>query len=96
LSHYKSTVATTILNTPLYRLYAENNRFETLNMIKPIKLSQRKIVDIEKKSKLDSEYLTQVKNYAKEMNKKKGMNNQYISDVEEKFNKKCNLYYYNY
>jgi len=27
-----------ILNTPLYRLYAENNTFDTLNMIKPIKI----------------------------------------------------------
>ena len=41
----KNTVSTTILNTPLYRLYAENNRFETLNMIKPINFSQRKVVE---------------------------------------------------
>lgn len=37
---------TIISNTPLYRLYVENNKFETLNMIKPIKLVQRKEVDI--------------------------------------------------
>jgi hypothetical protein len=42
-----ATVTTTILNTPLYRLYTENNRFETLNMIKPIKFSHRKVIDVE-------------------------------------------------
>ncbi len=34
-----------ILNTPLYRMNAENLKFETLNMIKPIKLKQRKTFD---------------------------------------------------
>lgn len=36
---------TTILNTPLYRMYAETFKFETLNMIRPIKLKQRKMFD---------------------------------------------------
>lgn len=36
---------TTILNTPLYRMNAENLKFETLNMIKPINLKQRKMFD---------------------------------------------------
>ena len=36
----------TILNTPLYRLYAETNKFETLNMIKPINLSHRKPIEL--------------------------------------------------
>jgi hypothetical protein len=35
-----------ILNTPLYRLYAETNKFETLNMIKPIHLTQRRLVEL--------------------------------------------------
>jgi len=30
-----------ILNTPLYRFYSKNNNFETLNMIKPIKLKKK-------------------------------------------------------
>lgn len=44
-------IISTILNTPLYRLYAETNKFETLNMIKPIKLKQRKYFDNEEKEK---------------------------------------------
>jgi hypothetical protein len=44
----RMTITTTILNTPLYRLYAETHKFETLNMIKPIKFSQRKVMDIDK------------------------------------------------
>lgn len=43
----KMTITTTILNTPLYRIYAENNKFETLNLIKPIKFSQRRVMDID-------------------------------------------------
>ncbi len=38
-------IMTTILNTPLYRMYAEFLKFETLNMIRPIKLKQRKMFD---------------------------------------------------
>lgn len=38
-------IMTTILNTPLYRMNAENLKFETLNMIKPINLKQRKMFD---------------------------------------------------
>jgi len=36
-----------ILNTPLYRFYTENNKFETLNMIKPIKLSKKDNYDVD-------------------------------------------------
>lgn len=42
----KMTINASILNTPLYRFYAETNKFETLNMIKPIKINQRKAMDI--------------------------------------------------
>ena len=38
-------ILTTILNTPLYRMYAERLKFETLNMIRPIILKQRKMFD---------------------------------------------------
>lgn len=41
-SNKNPIILTTILNTPLYRMYAEKLKFETLNMIKPIKLKQRK------------------------------------------------------
>ena len=64
-SNKTNGTSTTILNTPLYRLYAENNRFETLNMIKPIKFSQRKVVNIQQKTKLDTEYLSKIKEYVK-------------------------------
>jgi len=37
-----------ILNTPLYRLYAEYKSFETLNMIKPILVKKRKYTYTEK------------------------------------------------
>lgn len=37
-----------ILNTPLYRLYAEYKSFETLNMIKPVLMKKRKYVYTEK------------------------------------------------
>lgn len=82
------TVSTAILNTPLYRLYAENNRFETLNLIKPIKFSQRKVVDIENKTKLDTQYLEKVKDYTKEMAKKKKSYQDFITKNEKVFNEK--------
>jgi len=84
----KKVVSTTILNTPLYRLYAENKRFETLNLIKPINFSQRKVVNIQDKTDSDLNYLTKVKDYMKEMSKIKETNNQYISNIEEIYNKK--------
>jgi len=31
-----------IINTPLYKIYVENDNFDTLNMIKPIKIKQIK------------------------------------------------------
>ena len=44
-SDKNTIIQTSICNTPLYRMNAENLKFETLNMIKPIKLKQRKIFD---------------------------------------------------
>lgn len=82
----KNTVTTTILNTPLYRLYAENNRFETLNMIKPINFSQRKVVDIEHKTKQDSEFLEVIKDYSKLMMKRKKNYLDTVSENEKAFN----------
>jgi hypothetical protein len=79
-------VTTTILNTPLYRLYAENNRFETLNMIKPIKFSQRKIVDIEYKAKQHADYVKNVKEISKLMTERKKSYLGYVSENEKGFN----------
>ena len=45
LKNKNPVIMTTILNTPLYRIYAERLKFETLNMIRPIKLKQRKMFD---------------------------------------------------
>lgn len=45
-------IQTNILNTPLYRMHAENLKFETLNMIKPIKLKQRKTFDTFEQEKI--------------------------------------------
>ncbi len=84
----KNTVTTTILNTPLYRLYAENNRFETLNMIKPINFSQRKVFDIELKTKQDSDYLEVIKEYSKLMMKRKKGYLDTVSENEKIFNEK--------
>jgi hypothetical protein len=83
-----NTVQTTILNTPLYRLYAENSRFETLNLIKPIKFSQRKVVDIEQKTEQDSKYLEKIKNYKKLMELNKQAYNREVKQNERVFNEK--------
>jgi hypothetical protein len=63
-------------------------------MIKPIKFSQRKVVNIEDKTKLDQGYLTKVKEYTKEMIKTKETNNQFIAATEDKFNRKMYLAVY--
>jgi hypothetical protein len=42
----RKEVRETILNTPLYRLYAETNKFETLNMVKPLYITKRKILEL--------------------------------------------------
>jgi hypothetical protein len=68
-----------ILNTPLYRFYTENNKFETLNMIKPIKLSKKDNYDVdavEKKIEL---------NYKKAKNAVK--NSDRISEYYNQINK---------
>lgn len=50
-------IMTTILNTPLYRMNAENLKFETLNMIKPIHLKQRKMFDTNEREKIVNDNL---------------------------------------
>jgi hypothetical protein len=83
-----NTVQTTILNTPLYRLYAENSRFETLNLIKPIKFSQRKVVNIEQKTEQDAKFLEKIKNYKKLMEINKQTYNKEVKHNERVFNEK--------
>ena len=53
----KGEINSDILNTPLYRLYAETNTFETLNLVKPIKMPNRKIIDIYQISKQHANYV---------------------------------------
>ena len=84
----KMTVTTTILNTPLYRLYAEQNRFETLNMIKPIKFSQRKVMDINLKDKQHSEYVKTAKEALKNVYDRKQQYSSFAAQNEKVFNEK--------
>ncbi len=84
----KNSLQKTIHNTPLYRIYAENNRFETLNLIKPIKFSQRKVVDIDHKTKQDAEYLDLIKDYSKIMYKRKKTYMDSVQENEKIFNEK--------
>ncbi len=60
-----SEINTDILNTPVYRIYAETNKFETLNLVKPIKMSNRKIIDIEKMNKVHAGYIKYAKDTIK-------------------------------
>ncbi len=83
-----NSVQRTILNTPLYRLYAENSRFETLNLIKPIKFSQRKVVNIEQKTEQDTKYLDKIKDYKKLMETRKNTYNKEVDQNEKVFNEK--------
>jgi hypothetical protein len=46
-----------ILNALLCRLYAETNKFETLGLVKPIKISIRKIIDFYSVNKQPADYL---------------------------------------
>ena len=74
-------INTDILNTPLYRIYAENTKFVTLNLVKPIKMSNRKIIDIYKMNKIHAGYVKFAKDTLKAAAERKA---QYKKEIEEK------------
>jgi hypothetical protein len=78
----------TILNTPLYRLYAENNKFQTLNLIKPIKFNQTKNIDMEVKEKLQNDYVRKIKEALKVANERKKIQMNFIAQNEKVYNEK--------
>lgn len=77
----KEEINSDILNTPLYRLYAETNKFETLNLVKPIKISNRRIIDIYQISKQHALYVKYAKDTLKNVAERKA---QYEKEIAEK------------
>ena len=69
------------MNTPLYKLYAETNKFETLNLVKPIKISNRRIIDIYQISKQHALYVKYAKDTLKNVAERKA---QYEKEIAEK------------
>lgn len=84
----KNAVSTRILNTPLYRLYAEMNKFETLNMIKPIRMNQRKILDVDNKDKVHHEYTKFAKDCIKSITEEREKFKSFKDENDNKFNSK--------
>ncbi len=81
-------LSTRILNTPLYRLYAEMNKFETLNMIKPIRMNQRKLLDIDHKDKIHHEYTKFAKDCVKNIADGREKYFKFKEENDTKFNTK--------
>ena len=77
----KEEINSDILNTPLYRLYAETKKFQTLNLVKPIKISNRKIIDIYQISKQHSNYVKFAKETLRNVAERKA---QYEKEIAEK------------
>ena len=90
----KEEVNTDILNTPLYRIYAETNKFETLNLVKPIKMSNRKIIDIYQMNKVHAGYVAGYVKFAKDTLRnaaeRKAQFLKKIKEKEEEFQKQIN------
>ena len=86
----REEVNTDILNTPLYRIYAEKNKFETLNLVKPIKMSNRKIIDISQMNKIHSGYVKFAKDTLKNAADRKAQLSKQIKEKEEEFQKQIN------
>lgn len=84
----KSALSTRILNTPLYRLYAEMNKFETLNMIKPIRMNQRKLLDIDHKDKIHHEYTKFAKDCIKSIAEEREKYSKFKEENDNKYNTK--------
>ena len=86
----KDEVNTDILNTPLYRIYAETNKFETLNLVKPIKMSNRKIIDIYQINKVHAGYVKFAKDTLRNAAERKAQYLKKIREKEEEFQKQIN------
>ena len=86
----KEEVNTDILNTPLYRIYAETNKFETLNLVKPIKMSNRKIIDIYQINKVHAGYVKFAKDTLRNAAERKAQYLKKIKEKEEEFQKQIN------
>ena len=86
----KEEVNTDILNTPLYRIYAETNKFETLNLVKPIKMSNRKIIDIYQMNKVHAGYVKFAKDTLRNAAERKAQYLKKIKEKEEEFQKQIN------
>ena len=86
----KDEVNTDILNTPLYRIYAETNKFETLNLVKPIKMSNRKIIDIYQINKVHAGYVKFAKDTLRNAAERKAQYLKKIKEKEEEFQKQIN------
>ena len=86
----KEEVNTDILNTPLYRIYAETNKFETLNLVKPIKMSNRKIIDIYQINKVHAGYVKFAKDTLRNAAERKAQYLKKIKEREEEFQKQIN------
>jgi hypothetical protein len=86
----RDEVNTDILNTPLYRIYAETHKFETLNLVKPIKMSNRKIIDIYAINKIHAGYVKFAKDTLKEAAERKAQYLKKIKEKEEEYQKQIN------
>ena len=86
----KEEVNTDILNTPLYRIYAETNKFETLNLVKPIKMSIRKIIDNYQINKVHAGYVKFAKDTLRNAAERKAQYLKKIKEREEEFQKQIN------
>ena len=86
----KDEVNTDILNTPLYRIYAETHKFETLNLVKPIKMSNRKIIDIYEMNKIHAGYVKFAKDTLKDAAERKAQYLRRIKEKEEEYQKQIN------
>ena len=86
----KEEVNTDILNTPLYRIYAETHKFETLNLVKPIKMSNRKIIDIYAINKIHAGYVKFAKDTLREAAERKVQYMKKIKEKEEEYQKQIN------
>ena len=86
----KDEINTDILNTPLYRIYAETHKFETLNLVKPIKMSNRKIIDIYAINKIHAGYVKFAKDTLREAAERKAQCLKKIKEKEEEYQKQIN------
>jgi hypothetical protein len=87
---FRDDINSDILNTPLYRLYAETNKFETLNLVKPIKMSNRKIIDIYSVNKQHAAYLKNARDTIRNVHERKIQYKKEIAEKEKEFQNQIN------